>query len=276
MPLVDTGLVVRYPLDDAASGLITTAAQVTDIGPHAYHLTDLNAGSSALSWTEVGGNRGLVCSSTAGTQRARRAMANSADAVRTALEGGNKFTIELVLDSGTLGASGNGRWIAVTNRAGANGELALRLAAASNTWNLSFNDTATSNFSDTTSGRHVLHVVVDSTQATQNNRVRFSINGGALSQVTNTIGLNATLALAADLDLILFNRESSGSYDRSIAGTLYYAAIYTHAFSSTDITTNYDILTLDDDPTSGGGGGGGISLPPIYPQSRRIARLLNF
>jgi hypothetical protein len=249
MPLVDTGLVARYYLDEAASGASPT--QANDASANAYHLTEINYGaSSELSWTEASGNRGLISSSTTGTQRARRTINDTSDACRDAMASTMKGTIEVVISVTTFNASGS-RIFGINNRTGGNGTFMLRGVGAS-LWQMCFNDTAQSNFTDSTSGRHVLTIVVDTTQATQNDRIRYSINGGTLAQETNTLTLNQTLTMPSGLDLIAFNREAGGSvFDRSFVGTLFYAALYSDAMSQTDITANYNILTADDDTPSG-------------------------
>ncbi|MGC1951708.1 MAG: hypothetical protein WA970_03875, partial [Gammaproteobacteria bacterium] len=77
--MVDTGLVTRYYIDEASSG--TSPTQVSDSSPNAYHLTNVDYGSGNMAYTEVSGNRGLESTSTAGTQRARRAIDNTSDVV---------------------------------------------------------------------------------------------------------------------------------------------------------------------------------------------------
>jgi hypothetical protein len=248
MPLANTGLVCRYYLDEAASG--TSPTQANDASANAYHLTDINYGSGNLAWTEVSGNRGLVSSSTTGTQRARRTINDTSDALRDAMAGTQKGTIEVVIDF-TAGNASGGRIFGINGRAGDSGQFILRNTGGTTNWAVAWDEAVSSAFTNATSGRHVLTIVVDTTQATQNDRIRFAINGGTLAQIGNAIGLNATLSLPSGQDLIAFNRESSGAWDRSVQATLFYAALYSGALSQTNITDNATILAADDDTPTG-------------------------
>lgn len=242
MPLVDTGLVCRYYFDAAASG--TAPTQVDDTSGNAYHLTEINYGSGNLAWTEVSGNRGLESTATSGTQRARRSIDNTSDALRDALAGTAVVTFELVLDVQTGNAS-TARVLAINDRVG--GSPVLGVAATNTSFRFYWNGAAMNDIGLTT-GRHVLHFVIDTTLGS--NQYKLYIDGTN----TNNNSTSGTLTIGSNVDLIAFNRESSGSFDRSYDGVLYYAAIYDAALSDTEISDNYDILTLDDDAPAGGGG----------------------
>jgi hypothetical protein len=265
MPLLTTGLVCRYYFDEAASG--TTPTSVLDASGNSYHLTEVNYGSGNMAYTEVSGDRGLDCSATTGAQRARRSINNTSDALRDALAGAQKATIEIVFAPDAF-AAGGARIFGVNGRSGQNGEFVLK-ATSLTEYDFAFNDAnLVTKFNPGISAatRTVLHIVVDSTDGTTANRVRYSVNGGTLTAVNDIISLNETLALGSDLDLIAFNRESTGSFDRSMDGVLYYAALYAHALTQQECTDNYDILVLDDD-TPGGAAGLGI---PIVMHHRRM------
>ena len=122
MPLVDTGLVVRYYFDEAASGSAPT--EVVDASSNAYDLTTINYGSGNLAYNEVSGNRGLESTSTTGTQRAVRAM-SSGDAEYTALNGGKTFTMEIVVRVDSWNASGS-RVFGINATSGETGSLIWR------------------------------------------------------------------------------------------------------------------------------------------------------
>jgi len=253
MPLVDTGLVCRYYIDEAASG--TTPTQVDDSSSNAYHLTTINYGSGNLAYTEISGQRGLESTSTAGTQRAVRAIDNTSDALRDACAGQQKFTLEVVVRGDSF-ASGGGRIFGINGRTGQNGELILK-ATSTTEYSAAFNDSQVgANFSPGLTTKGVLHFVIDTTNATEADRIKYSVNGGTLVSIgaTNAVALNETLALGSNLDLIMFNRESSSSFDRSFDGVLFYAAIYAnYAFTQSNCENNYDILILDDDEPAAGG-----------------------
>ena len=255
MPLVDTGLVCRYYFDEAASGQAPTS--VADASSNNLPLTEINYGGTNLNWVEPSaGQRGLNSASVTGTQRARRTIGNSGDALRTALSGAQKVTIELVVRV-DLGNANVGRVFAINDRAGGIAQLGVTAVSAGTSVRVYINGNDQTGDISNLSSRSVYHVVIDSTLATAADRVKVSVNGGTLSSVGNgSLSLNETLSLPSDLDLIAFNRESTGTWDRSFDGALFYAAIYNVAFDSTRITDHYDVLVLDDDTPVGGGGGG--------------------
>jgi len=239
--------VVRYYVDEAASGTGPTA--VVDRSGNSYDLTTINYGAGNMAYAEpAAGMRALDSISVNGTQRAMRAIDNTSDAVRDALAGVTQATIELVLRL-DAGNSNGGRVFGINDRAGSDGELIVKAPNDVNTaLNLSFNDVSSPESANIGTARVVVHIVLDSTQGTATNRIRVYINGALdLTGIGDNVGLNETLALAADLDLIAFNRDSGGSFDRSFDGALFYAAIYAEAFTQQMVTDNFDILTLDDD-----------------------------
>jgi hypothetical protein len=251
MALSDTNLLVRYYLDEAASG--TTPTQVNDASGNDYHLTEINYGSGNLSWTEVSGNRGLASSSTTGTQRVRVGIDNTSDLIRDAMQGQTKWVMELVCDVDTENAS-TSRIFAIQNRIGSGPDAGL-VCVSSTVWRV-FIDNADWCTFDPGSGkdsRCVWHIVVNTDEATQNDRIKVYKNGSLLT-TTCTATLSRAVSVDSDSDLILFNRESSGSYDRSFAGTIYYAALYAGGtFDATRVSDHYDVLTADDDTPSVGG-----------------------
>src|SRR3989304_5836744 len=104
MPLVDTGLKVRYYLDEAASG---DPATIVDASGNNYSLTATGTDIAAnTEYVEVSGNRGVDCSSITGNQRLVHAIDNTSDLIRD-IAGGSLFTIEVVvrLDAITTGGS---------------------------------------------------------------------------------------------------------------------------------------------------------------------------
>lgn len=252
MPLSDIGLVCRYYIDEAASG--TTPTQADDAGANAYHLTNVNYGAGNMAYVEIGGNRGLESTSLTGAQRARRTINDTSDALRDAMAGVQKATIELVLrlDGGN---TNGGRIFGINGRAGENGRFMLKAPTdASTVLRVAWNDVDP--FDDTAAlgtTRAVVHVVIDTTLATAVDRVRVYKNGALLTAIGSNMAQNDTLSLPSGQDLIALNRESSGSFDRSIDGVLFYAAMYSVAFDSTRVSDHETILAADDDtPASGG------------------------
>jgi hypothetical protein len=243
--LSDTGLLVRYYFDEAASG--TSPTSVADAGPNGYDLTDVNYGSGNLSWSEVSsGRRGLTSTSNTGTQRANYPIGSSGDAVRTAVSGATSLTWEIVVNY-TSGSGSTGRLAAIQHRtSGASPAFGLTVITSTLTPYINSDPgAATANLS--ASGRVVVHLVFDSTQATPENRLKLYVNGALQSQSGSGIALNEAIAISGDYDIVHFNRNSSGNYDRSITGTIHYSALYSGAFDATRVDDHYDVLTLDDD-----------------------------
>lgn len=246
MPLDDTGLVCRYYFDEAISG--TGPTQVDDDSPNAYHLTEVNYGSGNASWIQdAAGKTGWESTVTTGVQRCRRAIGNSGDAFRTAMEGGQKYTIELVVDLQSV-TTNTSRVIAVNNRVGASPSFGLNGDTdAANGMIYVWENTIAYRFTKPAAGRKTLCMVFDTT-LTATNRCKTYVDGVTYDTVVSSdITLNDTLTLSNDSDLIIFNRENAGAFERSVDGIMYYAAIYNVAFDATRVSDHHDILTLNDD-----------------------------
>lgn len=250
MPLDDTGLVVRYYLDEAASG--SSPTQVNDSGPNAYHLTTINYDSGDMAWVEDSGNRGLDSTTVDSAQRALVQMGNlGSDVVRDALHGGQKFCIEIVVDP-RVGSPSNARLFCINDQVGSAPQFGLSMPAAAPTLAFFWEQSNVAEF-DPGAGRHVIHVVVDVTQTTQDDRTKFYVDGVPVEDSNTDIGSSAdTLDLSVSTyDLLMLNRNGGGgTYNRSPDATLYYAAIYTGDFDAARVEDHYDILVLDDDTPS--------------------------
>lgn len=251
--LSDSGLLVRYYVDEATSG--SAPAAVLDASGVAddFDLT-IDYGSGNLAYTEAGGMAGLISSSETGTQHARKTIVTS-DKIQTALNGATAATLEVVVDVDSFNASG-GRIFGLQDRAGGNGIFMLR--GSGTTWQFTINNAGGDTIADLPEGeRIVLHIVMDTTLVDHVNRLMYSLNGGTLTGFNTIAGPSETLTVSNAHDLIMFNRDSgSGPVDRSIVGTIYYAALYDEAFDQTRVNTHYSTLAADDDTPSGGGGGG--------------------
>ena len=256
MALVDTGLLVRYYLDEAASGDPVT---IGDASGNNYDLTATGADVAAnMEYVEVSGNRGVDCSSTSGNQRLVHAIDNTSDIIRDA-DGGSLFTLEVVLIVDAV-TSGGSRIFGINNRVGGIGDLILKTTDTVSpfTMTLGYNETdIILTGTDLTAGpRYVVHVVINDTA----NTVKVYVNGTLTSDLIPTL---AVLSIDTNSDLIAFNRESSGFFGRSFNGTLFYAALYNTNFSADNVTTNYNILTSDDDTPAAGG----LTIPDWIPNT---------
>ncbi len=252
MPLVDTGLICRYYMDEG------TGTTVADASGNAY---DLQVQGTGLVWTTVSGNTGLESTSLTGTQRARRSIDNTTDALRDALTGTAVATIEMVIDVQN-GNSSTGRVFAINDRVG--GSPVFGFTVTNTSFRTYWNGAALGD-TNINSSRHVLHIVIDTTLGS--NQYKVYLDGSVLFQGPTS----GTLTIGSNVDLICFNRESSGSFDRSFDGVLFYAAMYDVAFSAADVTNNFDILTLDDD--SPGAAPVAYVTPITHPLTRTTSRM---
>lgn len=235
----------------------TWTSQAEDAGPNAYHFTDIDYSFDSMQWIEDGsGNRGLDSTVLDNNQHVVRAMGDSGDPLRTALEGAQKIVIELVADP-REGSANNARLIALNGRAGNDAALGITMPTASSpALALAWEGVAISSNLDAGTGRKVFHWVIDTTQATSADRLKVYVDGVFVGTVTNTLALNDTLVLPASLDFLLFNRFSGSVYDRSPDATLYYAAIYTGDFDAARVEDHANLLAADDDTP--------LAAPPPY------------
>lgn len=245
---IDTGLVVRYFFDEAASG--STPTQVIDRAQlgEPFNL-DIDYGTAALSYTTVSSNKGLASSALTGAHRVDRFVGDAADSVREALQEKQTVTIELKLrvDSKSSGGA-QSRVFGFTDSASDIGRLMLKMSGSANTFTLGFNNVNVESWDVAFSSLDIWHIVIDTTLGTADGRVVVYQNGTPVTTTSTTaITQNANLDMSTDQWLIGFNRPT---LDRSFTGRLAYAAVYGHAFTSTEVTTNYDLLLANDDTTA--------------------------
>lgn len=247
MPLVNTGLVARYFFDEAASGTSPTA--VVDHSGNSFDLNDVNY-SSTMAYTELGGQRGLEATATGGSHYARRVLADGTDPLHATLDGGQHYTLEVVVRGDAFPAS-NGRVIVVNEQNTSNPEIGIAGTSTTN-WNFGWNESLFS-IGNLGTAKQVIHVVVDSTLdgTAGNERIKVYQNGTLFTVGNAPVGLNDTLVLGAPVDWIAFNRGNPPDA-RSMDGVLFYAAIYTHSFTASEVAANDDILSVDDDAPAGG------------------------
>lgn len=247
--LVDTGLVVRYYFDEAASGSTPTHAVDSSGVGSAFNLT-LDYGSGNLTYTEVSGNRGLDSALTDGTQGARGAVSDTSDKVRDALHGVTQATLEVVYDADTFGL--NGSRILSLNGATADFSVHGHPTLPDNHLRLFVNGVeAIRTLTGQAGARKVLHLVLDTPQATASDRLRLYMDGTLITSFTTTVypAQDATLSLSAGMQIVA---AGQGTGTRNIDGRVFYGALYSHAFSAGDVTNNYGVLALDDDAPAGG------------------------
>ena len=262
MALVDTGLLVRYYIDEAASG--DGPADVLDASGNGYDVPIQYGLFSLFLYTEVSGNRGLECTSEGQAVGGIKSVSDVSDILRDNLHGTQKATMEIVFDP-DLYSGGGSRLLSVHPDDGSSGIFTLR-ATGLTVNQFSWENTIRRTWDPGTSARQVVHIVVDTTLATANDRVKIYVNGTLQSPTINSNpALNDTLTLAASSFLNLWCRGDFATPTRAPDGTLFYAAIYNSVFTSGNVTTNFDILTADDDTPAVGG----LSIPVAYHHRQR-------
>lgn len=234
--LTDRGLVARYYIDEAASGS-DVATHLIDAAPNPLNLP--LTWTAEMTYTETGGNRGLSWSVAENDGRAETALNGSK--VDTALSGSGATTLEAVADVQSI-ATWSARCFDL-GLIGDNEELGLR-----------FTDTGEIRLRwknggagvwPRPAGRHVIQVVIDTSQAVSDDRARLYVDGSLQTPGGTPPGAGETLAFPSGSGFCVGNRCSGG---RSYGGTLSYAAIYSEALTEAEVIGNAQIL-LDDDDT---------------------------
>lgn len=255
MPLVNTNLLVRYHLDDAASGTAPTA--VADASGNGYDLDTVDYGSGNMAWVEdASGFRGLECTTILGAGIAKRTIATSGDLIRTAIDGAQQMTFEVVFRDDAYTATGDRRIFGICN--GTTGQhLAHLMASTSATWSYTLGWEGSGGLMQWNAldagVRRVCHVVIDTTQATAADRCRIWWDGVEVTSGNKsiTIAQNDTLTMGTDAVLALLNWVPQ---TRSLNGAVYYAALYSGAMAPADVATNAAVLAARaDKPTALGG-----------------------
>jgi hypothetical protein len=247
--LVDDGLVVRYYLDEAASGqapMVTVDAATAPVDlPISYDPT--------LEYVEAVGQRGLRWSDGDGIGRAE--IVATGTKIETAIHGSPRATIEAVVNVPAAGSQ-HARILQLNDVVPGGGRLSLRLKPGSAQLAMMVNDDTSatddsfvSEQSIAGAGRVVLHGVLDSESPT-GDYLRLYLNGSEMQPAASppnpvvppTAG--ETITLPANCLLTIGNRAMA---DRAFVGTIHYVALYADALSSEDIATNTKVLAADDD-----------------------------
>jgi hypothetical protein len=242
-----SSLVVRYYLNEAASG--TVPDQFLDSGPgEPMHLNFVKF-SGNMTYTNETTGRGLNSASTGLADGGQWTNVNGTK-LRTAIEGNTQGTVEFVGDFTEFNANYT-RLFWIDNGSGG-GRFAVGGANANGNVRVSFNG----DYDDTTyemdnAGRHVYHVVFNSSLGTAADRLQLYVDGVYQESFAVDVGLNETNTGLDSREFWVGNR-SGGS--RTFQGSLYYVAYYNTALSPTEIATNAALLISNDDgpnPCSG-------------------------
>lgn len=241
-PEVDRGLVVRYFIDEAVTGVKPTQLADAAINPLALDVNyDLLTGS-VMSFDEASGQRGLRWSSGIDTSD-RASIAVDGTKVATALSGSTTGTIEVVAT--IVSQTGGGRLVDIDGAD--NGRFTLRTNVTVGRLDFYLNDQldAAWQVPQVIGGRTVLHLVFDSNASDPNNAVILYANGVRLGTVVApSVTPGATISLPSNSFLVLGNRQTG---DRNSQQTIFYAALYSEALSSDEVATNSARLLSSDD-----------------------------
>jgi len=239
--LVDTGLITRYFIDEAASG--TGPTEVVDYGPATTQNLTINY-DGVMAYTEVGTGKGLSCTDIDGDAYAR-VQVGASGKLYDGLIGAQKVTLELVAAI-TQGSYSNGRAFVINDDTS---DPALGLSVVDTDFQVWWEEAMVRSWTGGTA-RQVIHIVYDTTQAAANDRIKIYVNGTIITPDYDAApGQNDTLSFATTSYLFMFNRGNS-SWARSINGKIYYAAVYAGALGESDITNNYGVLISEDDYTA--------------------------
>src|SRR3569623_980699 len=201
------------------------------------------------AWTTAGTNR--VGYDFAGTGTSVTATLASTK-VNTALAGLQKVTLEVVIDSAASTSTYDSYFVVsdgssvglvgiVVNH-GAGGLFAD--AGDGNSPNA-----GNIRYAIPTSGVLVIHLVVDSTQATAANRFLIYVNGAVVTPtIIDQIGLNVALDTGFNWSTATVKMGESGASARK----LYYAALYATALTSGQVSANATALAVNNDADPNG------------------------
>lgn len=234
--LVDRGLVVRYFLDEAGSGI--GVASAVDASGH----LDLAHETSDYLYVEPAGHRGLRWTSTGLDGGPFAEVAGTP--VATALAGASSVTVELVLRIGDFLNAARGSSIFGINR-GSSSQETLEVWGRQNSLRATWNDTLGPTWTlIPLATRSVLHVVFDIRAVNADDRVTVYVDG-------TEVVTQGALSNGSPLPASLMGRLRIGNdYDgtgSSMEGNVYYAAIYAAALTEQEVAVNFDRLIASDD-----------------------------
>jgi hypothetical protein len=252
MGLVDDGLLVRYFLDEAASGQAPTMALDAAPQPLALPLVYSKMAGDNPVYVEQSGHRGLSWSKI--ELHGRATIPVDATKIQARLAGKTTATIEVVVEIDQVTA--NGSRVSHIGAGAEPGHLTLRsddINKAQTYWQ---GDRLAGvwDVDWVAEGRAVVHLVYDTAQADPAARVRFYLDGQELPDAPDpvehpmpnqTITIPATGLMMKPVHYTLGNRGEDVA--RSFKGVLFYAALYDVALSDDDIATNAALLEQDDD-----------------------------
>jgi hypothetical protein len=228
--LINSGLLARYHLDEAATG--TPPINAEDVAPAPLPLGLRYDG--IMSWAEIDGIRALDYS-TAGVQGDAFANVAATSNKLWLLHGLTHATVEAVVDVAEVGATGSAIVFIGTDLSGS-GEFGLFIPDAAHV-SMVLGAAGGGNFDVpiTTLGRVVLHGVLDGSTVT------LYVDGSPATPVSTT-------AVPVDLGVSThFMLGNTRTYTNTMRGRIYYAALYTAALTPDELAHNAQLLSVSDD-----------------------------
>lgn len=241
--LVGRGLITRYFIDEATGG--RDPVELEDAAPDPLPLNISYAGQ--LDFIEQEGHRGLRWTTTGTVGRAAADLAEDGK-VWLALDGSTTGTIELVVHVEEVKPEGSR--LSQIGEGDDSGVFTLRIdEPGSFAFNWNNNDGGRVSWAADVNnlGRAVVHVVFDSSQADQEDRVKLYVNGEAQERTGGTPpGRDQAIDIVngSSTAYVLGNTEQA---DRAVRGTFYYASMYSAALDQGEVAHNTTILLANDD-----------------------------
>lgn len=237
--LIDRGLVVRYFIDEAASGtqpLFLIDSTDDPLSLPLYY-------EQGFGFSQNDSHRGLSWNSS--QQRGHAGVNINGTKLMTLLNGSTYATIEFVADIKSI--TDNISRIVSIGTGDIGGNLLVG-TDESNRLKLYWDYGVTVGewiLPLTTFGRSVVHVVIDTTAEAEADRVQLYINNMKIGRLPGmSPGQDEPIDLPDDAQLTLGNSFGGAV---SFSGTLYYAAVYNEAFTPEEIIANTALLTERDD-----------------------------
>lgn len=233
--LVDTGLVVRYFIDEADAG--QGPAELLDSAPDPLNIP-ITYGQAVYV---DDGNRGLHWAVALGDGKIERGLGEPKLSSR--LRDGTRLTMEVVVD--VDGASGT-TLCHIAGMRGSNPDFMLSAIGTSELrFHRPFNVLGASWDGINDHERMVVHVVYDATAPDPERRIELYKNGVMVPKTTsNPPSLGSSLDLSTASELMIGNHQDE---NRSIAGTIYYVAFYDQPLAVGELSNNAARLLANDD-----------------------------
>ena len=242
--LSDGGLVARYFIDEVPAGM--SAVQLNDSGPGPVGL-DINYSSAdnQPSFVTDAGGRGLSWNKSSADGVAFKG-GTTMQKIYDAFQGTKTATLEVVVQLSGTGTAGStivglfgqsADWFTLKTNDLGSVYLVWQGQNEAGRWE---------NIWGPTTPIRVIHVVLDSTLGTENERLRMYIDGAPATPVTTAnVGLDQYMNVGNVAPAVVIGNDTFGN--RSLFGTVYYAAFYDVAMPATLVADHAGILAVSHD-----------------------------